>query len=442
MLENLSRSLSSIINKISTSFSLDKKIVEESVEKIKKSLISNDVDINLSYKICERIKKRALEEKIEPGITRREHFIKVVYEELASLLGKDFEDIKLNKRPTKILMIGLLGSGKTTTCAKLANYLKKKGYRVGMICLDVYREAALEQLETLGSYIGIKVYGEKNEKNWEKILKNGLEKFKDFDFIIIDTAGRHKKEDKLMEEMKSIYKKLLPEYTFLVIDASTGKEAKRQAEAFKSYVNFGNIIISKMDGSAKGGGCLSACAAVNAKVSFIGNGEKIEDFEIFDSKRFVSRLLGLGDLQTLLEKIEEKGFKEEDAEKIIEGRFNLVDFVQEMEKIQSLGPLKSILKLIPGFGFLKIPEDFLEKQQEKIKIYKYIVQSMTPLERKNPEIIDKSRIERIARGSGRKEEEVREFLNQYFKTKKLIKNFGLSSLKRGEIKEIMKYFKI
>jgi signal recognition particle subunit SRP54 len=370
-------------------------------------------------------------------MSKREHVIKIVYEELVNLLGKKFEPLNLNKKPFLILMAGLLGSGKTTSTMKLARHLQKQGKSVGIICADVYRPAALEQLQQLGKQINVQVYGEKGNKNPIEIIENGIKEFSKKDVIIIDTAGRHKQEEKLMKEIEEIGKKIKPDETILVIDATIGQQAKSQAEAFHKVVPIGSIMITKMDGTSKGGGALSACSVTGAKVKFIGTGEKIENLELYDPDRFVSRLLGLGDLQTLLEKVKEAEIKKESVEKIIEGKFTLQDFMEQIENIRKVGPLSQIVSMIPGFGAIKFPKDALEKQEEKMKIWKFIIQSMTKEERENPDIIDSSRIKRIAKGSGRKEEEVRELLNQYNQMKKMLKGFGgIKGLDRGQLKQL------
>lgn len=429
-----------LINRLTTTLSVDKNVIEEAVEEIRKDLIRADVNIELINSFVEKIKKRAFEEKIE-GLTKREHLIKIIYEELSNLVGKEFEEIKINKKPFVILMIGLLGSGKTTASAKLARYFQKRGYNVGLICADIYRPAAFEQLKQLATKINVPVFFKDSYKNVVEIIKDGIKNFSKKDVIIIDTAGRHKNENDLMNEMKEIYEKIKPDEVLLVIDASIGQAAKSQAEAFYKIAPFGSIIVTKMDGTAKGGGALSACASTNAKIRFISNGEKLEDFEAFNPKRFISRILGLGDLETLLEKFKEVEIKKESVEKIVEGKFTLNDFIEAFEQINKIGSFNQILDMLPGFGFLKAKKELIEEQEKKVKIWKYIIQSMTPKERENPEIINESRIRRIAKGSGRREEEVRELLNQYFKMKKLIKSFGgEKGLARGDLSKLVKRF--
>jgi signal recognition particle subunit SRP54 len=437
VLEELGNSLKASLNRLLTSITVDKKLIEQTIVDIRRALIQSDVNLQLANELADKIRKRAFEESTPKGMSKREHVIKIVYEELVNLLGKKFEPLNLNKKPFLILMAGLLGSGKTTSTVKLARYLQKQGKSVGIICADVYRPAALEQLQQLGKQINVQVYGEKGNKNPIEIIENGIKEFSKKDVIIIDTAGRHKQEEKLMKEIEEIGKKIKPDETILVIDATIGQQAKAQAEAFHKVVPIGSIMITKMDGTSKGGGALSACSVTGAKVRFIGTGEKIENLELYDPDRFVSRLLGLGDLQTLLEKVKEAEIKKESVEKIIEGKFTLQDFMEQIENIRKVGPLSQIVSMIPGFGAIKFPKDALEKQEEKMKIWKFIIQSMTKEERENPDIIDSSRIKRIAKGSGRKEEEVRELLNQYNQMKKMLKGFGgIKGLDRGQLKQL------
>jgi signal recognition particle subunit SRP54 len=427
MLEGLGSSLRSAFNKLLTSITVDKKTIEEVAESIRKSLLQSDVNVQMANELAERIKRQALEEKAPAGLTKREHVLKIVYDELVAFLGKEFTPIKIEKRPFTILMMGLLGSGKTTTSAKLARYLHKQGYKVGLICADVYRPASLEQLQQLGKQINVPVYGEKGEKDVLKIVRNGLKEFSKKDVIIIDTAGRHKQAEQLMEEMKEIGKAVNPDETILVIDATIGQVAKTQAEAFHKAVPIGSIIVTKLDGTAKGGGCLSACAVTGAKIKFIGTGEKLDEIEPYNPERFVSRLLGLGDLQTLLEKAKDAEIKPEKVEKIVEGKFTLQDFYEQIEGINKMGSLSSVVKMLPGA--LGVPDELLKMQEGKLKRYKAIIQSMTPQERENPDLFNSSRIARCAKGAGVQESEVRELLAQYNQLKRLTRMFKVRGQK-------------
>ncbi len=433
MLENLGKNFSSLIKRIISAPSVDKKVVEEILSELKRILIEADVDLNLINGLIDGIRKKCFEEKIPAGLTLREYVLKLIYEELVNLLGKEPSSLIGKKR---IMLIGLYGSGKTTATVKLAKYLQKQGLKVCVLALDYHRPAAVDQLIQLASTINVPVYWDK-ERNPYKGAKDGLERFKSYDCILVDTAGRSALDEELAEELKKLAEIIKPDEVLLTIPADMGKTAGLQAKEFNKLVGITGVVITKMDGTAKGGGALSACAATGAKVKFIGTGEKIEDLEEYNPKRFVSRLLGLGDLQTLLEKAKEVEIKPEKAEKIVEGKFTLEDFYEQIESLSKLGPLSKIASMLPGLSMMKLPD--LEKQEEKLKHFKYIIQSMTKEERENPNIINSSRIKRIAKGSGRPESEVRELLEQYNAMKKMMRSLGgLKGLQRGALKQLAK----
>jgi signal recognition particle subunit SRP54 len=429
------KNLTNIIKRIVTGVAIDKKAVEEILEDLKKTLLQADVDVKLTDDIIKNIRKKCLEEKIPAGLTLREHVLKVIYEELVKVLGEKPSALAGKK---KIMFVGLFGSGKTTTIAKLAKYFQKQGLRPALISCDFHRPAALEQLAQLGKQINVPVFFEKDPYTSAKL---GMEKFKNHDVIIFDTAGRDALDKELADELKKLGEIIKPDEVLLTVPADIGKVAGPQADEFNKLIGITGVIITRMDGTAKGGGALASCSATGAKVKFIGTGEHLEDFEVYHPERFVSRLLGLGDLQTLLEKAKEAEIKPEKVEKIVEGKFTLQDFQEQIEAMQKMGPLQQITKMIPGFGMMKLPEELLELQEEKMKKYKYIIQSMTKQEKENPEIISSSRIKRIARGSGRSESEVRELLSQYNKMKKLMKTLGgKAGLERGAFKQLAKRF--
>ena len=435
MLENLGRELSNLVKKLVTSTSIDKKAVEEILQNLKKTLLQSDVDIKLTDELVKNVRKKCLEEKIPAGLTLREHVLKVIYKELVNFLGEKPSEL-IGKK--KIMFVGLFGSGKTTTTAKLAKYFRKQGLRPALVCCDLHRPAAPEQLQELAKQTNAPFFVGENPY---LSAKNGLEKFKNYDAIIFDTAGRNALDKELADELKKLGEIIKPEEVLLVIPADLGKVARVQSEEFHKLANITGVIITKMDGTAKAGGALVGTSVTGAKVKFIGTGEKLEDFEVYNPERFVSRLLGLGDLETLLEKAKEAEFKPEKIEKVVEGRFNLQDFQEQIESMQKMGPLKQITKMIPGLGMMKLPEELLELQQEKMKNYKHIIQSMTKEEKENPEVISASRIKRIAHGSGRPESEVRDLLSQYSKTKKFMKKLGgKAGLERGAFKQLAKRF--
>ncbi|MCD6325603.1 signal recognition particle protein, partial [Candidatus Bathyarchaeota archaeon] len=424
-LEKLGSSLYDSLKKLLRVSAVDEAAVKELVRDLQRALLLADVNVRLVLELSKRVEERALKEKIPPGISRREHAIKVVYEELTRFLGEKAVPLKVNPKKRNVFMlVGIQGSGKTTTAAKLARYLQKRGYKTALICTDTYRPGAYAQLKQLASRINVPVYGDEKEKDAVKIALEGLRKFENYDVVLIDTAGRHKDEKSLIEEMKSLEKTINPDEIIMVIDGTIGQQAASQAAAFHKATPIGSIIVAKLDGSARGGGALSAVAAIGAPIKFIGTGEKIEDLEPFDPPRFTSRLLGMGDLQGLIEKVREAEVKvpEKKAKAFLSGKFTLADMYEQFEAMRSMGPISRILKMLPGFGY-DIPDEMMNLAEEQMKKWKVIIQSMTPEERENPRIIKSSRTRRIARGSGTSERDVKMLIQQYNRLRKMIKSF-------------------
>ena len=424
-LERLGSSLHAALKKIFRASIVDEAVVKELVRDVQRSLLQADVNVKLVLEISKRIEERALKEKVPPGISRREHVVKVVYEELTRFLGEKPVPIKIEPGKRKVLMlVGIQGSGKTTAAAKIARYFQKRGFKPALICADTYRPGAFAQLKQLAEKINVPLYGEPGKKNPVKIALNGLKQFENKDIVIIDTAGRHKEEKELIKEMKNLEKKIKPDEVMLVIDGTIGQQAMVQAKAFNEATPIGSILVTKLDGSARGGGALSAVAATGAPIKFIGTGEKIEDIEAFIPSRFVGRLLGMGDLETLLEKVREAEIKvpEKKAKAILSGKFTLTDMYEQFEAMKSMGPFRKILKMIPGMSY-DVPEEMLDLAEDRLEKWRVIIQSMTPKEKENPKIFNASRIKRVARGSGTSEKEVKELLKQYSMMKKMLKAF-------------------
>jgi len=422
-------SLKEVIKKITKSTTVDKALVEEIVRDIQRALIKADVNIRHVKEISNAIKKRALSEEVLEGLSPKEHVIRIVYEELLKGIG---EGLEIPLRKAKIMLVGLQGSGKTTTTAKLAKYFKDKGLKTAVVCADTWRPAAYEQLKQLAESYSIAFYGEKEMKDAVQIVKNALEKLKDYDMIIIDTAGRHALEKELIDEMIEIAKVANPDYKLLVLDAAIGQLASKQAKAFHEAIGIDGIIITKFDGTAKGGGALSAAREIGIPIAFIGTGEKVEDFERFDPAGFVSRLLGMGDIKALIEKVERIAKEEQlDPEAFLKGTFTLKYIYKQIEAMQKMGPIKKIFELLPfGFG-LKVDESVMEMTQEKMKKFKVIMDSMTEEELLNPKIIDSSRIRRIAIGSGTTPQDVKELLKYYKTMKNVMKK--MRKLEKGKL---------
>ncbi len=435
VLDNLGKSIRNTLKKIAKASSVDEKLIKEVVRDLQRALLMADVNVKLALKLTKEVERRALNEEPPPGKSAREHVIRIIYEELVKILGEPRE-ITLKKHV--ILMVGLYGQGKTTTAGKLANYFKKRGLSVGLVAGDVHRPAAYDQLKQIADKVGVPVYGKPGEKKAPKIVREGLEQFKNTDVIIIDTSGRHSLENELIDEIKRVAKVAGADEVFLVLDATVGQQAGPQAKAFHDAVGITGVILTKLDGSAKGGGALSAVAETGAPIVFIGTGEHIEDLEKFDPARFISRLLGMGDIQSLLEtasEVMDEEKAEELAKRMMSGKFNLIDMYNQMEAMTKMGPLKKVFAML---GFVdRLSDEEMEELQRKLRDFRIIMDSMTREELENPKIIKSSRIKRIARGSGKKPEDVRALLKHYNQSKKAIKGFsGNRKLQRQLMKQL------
>jgi signal recognition particle subunit SRP54 len=422
-LDRLGSSLYDALKKVFRASVVDEATVKELVKDLQRALLQADVNVQLVLDISKRIEDRALKEKVPPGISRREHVIKVVYEELTSFLGEKNVPIKAEPGKRYVLMlVGIQGSGKTTATAKLARYFQKRGFKPAVVCVDTYRPGAYAQLQQLANRINVPLYGDLKAKDPVKIAQQGLKQFNDKDIIIIDTAGRHKEEQELIKEMKMLEQRIRPDEIMLVIDGTIGQQALVQAKAFNEATPIGSILVTKLDGSARGGGALSAVAATKAPIKFIGTGEKIEDVEPFVPSRFVGRLLGMGDLQTLLERVREAEVKvpAKKAKAILSGKFTLTDMYEQFEAMKGMGPFKKLFKMLPGMSY-DIPDDMLSTAESRLEKWRVMIQSMAPVEKDNPKIFNSSRIKRVARGSGTSEKEVKELLKQYVMMRRMLK---------------------
>ncbi len=425
VLDRLGSSLNNALKKVFRAPVMDEKTVKELVRDIQRALLQADVNVKMVLEVSKRIEERALKEKVPPGVSRREHIVKVVYEELTRFLGEKSASLKIDPGKRKVLMlVGIQGSGKTTASGKLAKYFQKRGLKTALVCTDTYRPGAYDQLNQLAGRANIPMYGEPKEKKAEKIALRGLKQFKDYDLVIIDTAGRHKEENDLIDEMKRLEKAIKPDEAILVIDGTIGQQAAIQAKALHEATPIGSILVSKLDGSARGGGALSAVAAIGAPIKFISSGEKLGDIEPFIPSRFVGRLLGMGDLQSLVDKVRDAEVKvpEKKVRAFMSGKFTLTDMYEQFESMKKVGPLKHLLKMIPGMSY-NIPDEQMNMAEDALKRWRVIIQSMTPKEREKPKILSSSRIRRVARGSGTTEKEVKELLTQYNNMKKMMKTF-------------------
>lgn len=423
VLEKLGTSLYEALRKVIRAPVVDRDLVKELVRDFQRALLQADVNVKLVMELSDNIEKRALEEKLPPGISRREHVVKVVYDELTRFVGEKPEPLTIQPGRQNILMlVGIQGSGKTTTAAKLARYFQKRGLKPAVICADTFRPGAHDQLQQLAESIKVDFFGDPKGKDAISIAKRGVERFRDHEVVILDTSGRHKEEKSLIIEMQEIAAAVRPQEIVLVLDGTIGQQAAAQAEAFNDATTIGSIIVAKLDGSARGGGALSSVAATGARIKFIGTGEKIEDLEPFVPSRFIGRLLGMGDIEGLIKRVKEAEMPvtEKDVRALLSGKFTLSDMYQQFEAMRSMGPLRKILTMIPGMGY-QLPEEDFDVAEERLDRWRVIIQSMTLEERETPKTLNASRVRRIARGSGTEEREVRELIKQYNAMRKMLK---------------------
>ena len=430
MFETLTSRFDGILKRIRSKGLLGPEEVDEVLQEIRTALLDADVSLKVVRTFQERIRTRALGEEVSGVLNPGQQIVKIVSEELTNILGG--ESVKLtfaSKPPTIVMLAGLQGSGKTTTAAKLAKWFKSQGRNPLLVAADLVRPAAVEQLKTLGSQVGVPVFSENLDP--VSVAQAGLEQARSLgkDVLICDTAGRLTIDQLMMEEVSNISKTLSPHYTFLVVDAMIGQESTTVAEAFYESVEYDGVILTKLDGDARGGAALSICEVTGKPIAFTSTGEKIEDFEIFHPDRLASRILGMGDVETLIEKAEE-AFEEEKSkaamERMLEGTFTLDDFLDQVQQIRKMGPISNVMGMMPG---MTQPGQKIDGEAEERRINRLegIIQSMTSLEKAKPEIIDGSRRARIAKGSGTQPSEVSQLIKQFREMKKMMKKVPKNS---------------
>jgi signal recognition particle subunit SRP54 len=437
VLEGLGRNLDTLVRKIRHLPQVDKDAINAILQELQRALLMADVKVEICLEVTERIRKKATDESISDKINRKEFIIKLLHDELIQMMGGVAAPARIKQnRENIMLLVGIQGSGKTTTIGKLAKYYLKKGMRIAVVCTDTWRPGAYAQLSQLLDQIKVAHYGEPEEKNALKIAKRGLKEFqKDkknpYDLIIVDTAGRHKEEQGLMDEMQKLEEFIKPNETILIIDGTLGQQAYNQAQAFARTTHVGSIIITKLDGSAKGGGALSAAAASKAPIKFIGLGEKIDDLEEFNPSKFVGSLLGIPDIEGLLEKIKEAEIEpdEDMAKRLMKGKFTLEDLYQQLLALKKMGPFRKIIGMLGGQN---IPDQLKVVAESNLEKWKVVLQSMTQQEKDNPDLIRKTRITRVARGSGTNYTEIKNMLKQYDQMKALMKNFTKPQRGKGK----------
>jgi len=407
--------------------------ISETIKEIRRALIDADVNYKVAKDFTERVKEEAIGQEVYKSITPGQMFVKIVYDELVALMGSTHTELKLKGNPAVILLAGLQGSGKTTFAAKLALFLKNKKHKNPLlVACDVYRPAAVNQLKTLGEQIGVSVYSEENTKDPIVIAKNAIQHAKTYGFntVIIDTAGRLAIDEEMMREIKLLHEMLQPSDTLFVVDAMTGQDAVNTAKAFNQVLDYDGVILTKLDGDARGGAALSIKAEVNKPILFVSTGEKVDALDIFYPDRMASRILGMGDVVSLVEKAKEQ-IDEEEArrlqKKIAKNEFNLEDFLKQLQQIKKMGNIKDLLAMIPGMGKAIKDIDFDDNAFKHIEA---IIYSMTPEERRNPNILNGSRKQRIARGSGRSVTEINQLLKQFEEARKLMHTMATTGFKK------------
>jgi signal recognition particle subunit SRP54 len=429
VLDDLGSSLRSTLDNLRGKSRISEEDVDGVVKEIQRSLIQADVDITLVQELSDSIKTRALEEEPPAGTSARDWVLRIVYEELVELLG---ESTQLPLEEQTILLAGLYGSGKTTTAAKMAWWFSKKGLRPAVIQTDTDRPGAYDQSKQMAENAEVDFYGDPEENDPVTIAREGLEATADADVRIVDTAGRDGLNDELIEQIERIESAANPDRNLLVLDAAMGQSAKDQAKEFEQAIGIDGVAITKLDGTAKGGGALAAVNETNSTIAFLGTGETVKDIERFEPSSFVSRLLGMGDIEQLAERVEramEEAQEEDedwDPEDMLEGQFTLRDMKKQMDAMNRMGPLDQVMDMIPGMGggmMDQLPDDAMDMTEERMRDFEVIMDSMTDEELENPRIISASRTKRIARGSGKPEERIRELLQQHKMMDRTLKQF-------------------
>jgi len=437
MFDNLSNKLEKAFQILKGHGKITEINVAETLKEVRRALLDADVSFKTAKEFTNNVKEKALGQNVLTTLNPGQLMIKIVKDELTELMGSSSQEISLNSKPSIILMSGLQGSGKTTLSAKIAYYLKKKKSKKPLlVACDVYRPAAIEQLEILGKQIDIDVYKNIDEKNPVVISKEAVlhAKKNNFDTVIIDTAGRLAIDKIMMDEISSIHKETNPDETLFVVDSMTGQDAVNTAKAFNEILNFDGIVLTKLDGDSRGGAALSIKSVVNKPIKFIGTGEKIEALDVFYPERMADRILGMGDVVSLVERAQDQ-FDEEQArrisKKIAKNKFGFDDFLSQIQQVKKMGNMKDLIGMIPGAGKLK-DVDIDENAFKNIEV---IISSMTPKEKSQPEILNQSRKNRISKGSGKDINEVNQMIKQFNSMSKMMK-----MMQGGKAKHLMQMF--
>jgi signal recognition particle subunit SRP54 len=426
MFENLSQKLEKAFQTLKGQGRITEINVASTIKEIRKALIDADVNYKVAKEVTDEIKQKALGQNVLTSVSPGQLLIKITNDELAALMGGTSEDINLSGNPAVILIAGLQGSGKTTFSGKLANYLKRQGRQVLLVACDIYRPAAVDQLKTLGQQVGVEVYAEPGNNDVVAIARTALEHARknNYRVVIVDTAGRLAVDEEMMDEIARLKEALRPSETLFVVDAMTGQDAVNTAKAFNDRLDFNGVVLTKLDGDARGGAALSIRRVVNKPIKFISTGEKMEALERFYPDRMAGRILGMGDVVTLVEKAQQ-AFDEEEArrlnKKIKKNQFDFNDFLTQLDQIKKMGNVKDLLGMIPGMN--KALKN-VNVDDEAFRPIEAIIRSMTPAERENPDIINVSRKNRIARGSGTSVQQVNQLLKQFNDMRKMMRTMN------------------
>ena len=432
MFDNLTDKLTGIFNRLSSKGRLTEKDIDEALGQVRRSLLESDVNFRVVRDFVAKVKERSLGADVLQSLTPGQQVVKIVHEELTELLSGDSHGLTpASQLPSVMMLVGLQGSGKTTTAAKLALQMRRQGHSAVLIAADLRRPAAISQLQTLGKQLDVEVYSEDPKtSSVVQVVRNGVARAKQLGlhWAIVDTGGRLHIDDELMEELEAVKKEASPHETLLVVDAMTGQDAVNAAAEFHQRVTLTGLIMTKMDGDARGGAALSVTRVTGVPIKFIGTGERSDALEQFHPDRMASRILAMGDVMTLIEKAQatvDEGQAKEMERKFRQATFDLGDFLEQIQSVKKMGSLSQIMEMIPGMGQMskKMPTDFDDNQVRKVEA---IIRSMTPQERQHPEVLNGSRRRRIARGSGTSAQDINQLLNQFRQTQKLMRQLSRS----------------
>ena len=437
MFESLTDKLSHAMRQLRGTAKLSEENMSEALKEVRAALLSADVHFKVAREFIETVKGKCVGQEVLKSVTPGQQIIKIINDELVRLLGEGETGLSTN-RPLKILMVGLQGGGKTTTSAKIAKFLKKEGYNPLLVACDIYRPAAIDQLESVGEQIGVPVFSDRSSPDVPLIGENALKQsqIEGRDLIIFDTAGRLQIDAPLIEEIKELKRRIQPDEVILVADGAIGQEAVNVAESFHEAVELTGIAMTKLDGDARGGAALSMKQITNVPIKFAGTGEKLEDFDLFHADRMASRILGMGDVVSLVEKAQES-IDEREAERMADrmmaADFNFEDMLNQFSQVKKLGSMQSIMGMMPGMNGMKMDD----KAENKMKQSEAIILSMTLQERRSPNVLNASRRNRIAKGSGVKISQVNQLIKQHMQMKKMMKKLNGG----GKMKKMMKQMK-